>query len=146
MEIVLAHGASGTAASMRPHIDGLRERGLDARAIDLPVRKAEAAVDAYAALIKQFPGDERVGVAALELGRLRMDTQRAYGPAVEAFRRAIAAAPNEGIREDALARLIEALDALGDQATCAQEQRRYQVRYPRGVHAAAVRGRCASRK
>ena len=77
---------------------------------------------------------------------LRMDTLRAYGPAAEAFRRAIAAAPNEGIREDALARLIETLDAMGDRATCAEEQRRYQSRYPRGVHAAAVRSRCTSRK
>jgi predicted alpha/beta-hydrolase family hydrolase len=49
MEIVLAHGASGSAASMRPHVDGLTGRGLAARAIDLPVRKAETAVDAYAA-------------------------------------------------------------------------------------------------
>lgn len=49
MEIVLAHGASGSAASMRPHVDGLRARGLDARAIDLPVRKAETALDAYLA-------------------------------------------------------------------------------------------------
>jgi TolA-binding protein len=106
----------------------------------------QAAVSAYAALIKQFPGDERVGVAALELGRLRMDTQHAYGSAAEAFRRAIAAAPNDGIREDALARLIEALDSLGDRATCLQEQRRYQARYPRGVHASSVRGRCVSKK
>ncbi len=28
MRIVLAHGASGSAASMRPHIDGLRDRGI----------------------------------------------------------------------------------------------------------------------
>ena len=47
MRIVLAHGASGNAASMRPHVDGLRDRGIEALAIDLPVRKAETAVDAY---------------------------------------------------------------------------------------------------
>jgi predicted alpha/beta-hydrolase family hydrolase len=47
MRIVLAHGASGTAASMQRHVDGLRARGIDATAIDLPVRKAEMAVDAY---------------------------------------------------------------------------------------------------
>lgn len=47
MQIVLAHGASGTAASMRPHVDALRARGLDARAIDVPKRKAEQAVGAY---------------------------------------------------------------------------------------------------
>ncbi len=49
MRIVLAHGASGNAASMQPHVDGLRRRGVDALAIDLPVRKAETALDAYRA-------------------------------------------------------------------------------------------------
>jgi len=47
MRITLAHGASGNAAAMRAHIDGLRARGVDAAAIDLPVRKAETAIDAY---------------------------------------------------------------------------------------------------
>jgi predicted alpha/beta-hydrolase family hydrolase len=32
---------------MRPHVDGLRARGVEAVAIDLPVRKAETALDAY---------------------------------------------------------------------------------------------------
>jgi predicted alpha/beta-hydrolase family hydrolase len=47
MRVVLAHGASGTAASMRAHVDGLVARGIEASAIDLPVRKAETALDAY---------------------------------------------------------------------------------------------------
>jgi predicted alpha/beta-hydrolase family hydrolase len=49
MRVVLAHGASGTAASMRPHGEGLAARGIEASAIDLPVRKAETALDAYRA-------------------------------------------------------------------------------------------------
>ena len=36
LRIFLGHGASGTAASMAPFVDGLRARGLDATAIDLP--------------------------------------------------------------------------------------------------------------
>jgi predicted alpha/beta-hydrolase family hydrolase len=47
MRVVLAHGASGNAASMRRHVDGLAARGIEASAIDLPVRKAETALDAY---------------------------------------------------------------------------------------------------
>lgn len=47
MRVVLAHGASGNAASMRPWVEGLATRGVDATAIDLPVRKAETALDAY---------------------------------------------------------------------------------------------------
>jgi predicted alpha/beta-hydrolase family hydrolase len=43
----LGHGASGTAASMAPFVDGLRERGVDATAINLPKRKAEDALPAF---------------------------------------------------------------------------------------------------
>jgi uncharacterized protein len=43
----LGHGASGTAASMTPFVEGLRARGIDATAIDLPKRKAEEAIPAF---------------------------------------------------------------------------------------------------
>lgn len=43
----LGHGASGTAASMAPFVDGLRARGVTATAIDLPKRRAEDAVPAF---------------------------------------------------------------------------------------------------
>jgi len=43
----LGHGASGTAASMAPFVEGLRARGVAATAIDLPKRKAEEAVPAF---------------------------------------------------------------------------------------------------
>lgn len=57
MEIILAHGASGSAASMKPHVDGLLARGLAARAIDLPVRKAETALGAYVAAAGAVAGN-----------------------------------------------------------------------------------------
>jgi predicted alpha/beta-hydrolase family hydrolase len=47
--VILGHGASGTAASMRPHIEGLRRRGIEAEAIDLPKGRAERAVPVFAA-------------------------------------------------------------------------------------------------
>ena len=43
----LGHGASGTSASMAPFVEGLQRRGVAAIAIDLPKRKAEAAVPAF---------------------------------------------------------------------------------------------------
>jgi hypothetical protein len=46
LRIYLGHGASGTAASMKPWVEGLRDRGYDAHALDLPKRKAEDAVAA----------------------------------------------------------------------------------------------------
>lgn len=47
----VAHGASGSAASMAGHVAGLVARGVDARAIDLPLRKAEDAVPAFRAIV-----------------------------------------------------------------------------------------------
>jgi hypothetical protein len=55
VRVVLAHGASGTAASMRPYVEGLLARGVDAHAIDLPKRKAEDAVPAYLAAVAALP-------------------------------------------------------------------------------------------
>jgi predicted alpha/beta-hydrolase family hydrolase len=43
----LGHGASGTSASMAPFVEGLRARGIEAIAIDLPKRKAEEAIPAF---------------------------------------------------------------------------------------------------
>jgi predicted alpha/beta-hydrolase family hydrolase len=49
MPIVLGHGASGTAASMKPYVVGFKKRGLDAEAVDLPRNNAERAVEVFVA-------------------------------------------------------------------------------------------------
>ena len=56
LRIYLGHGASGTAASMEPWVEGLRDRGYDAHALDLPKRKAEDAVAAFEAQVPDEPG------------------------------------------------------------------------------------------
>ena len=53
----LAHGASGSAASMAPHVQGLEKRGLEARAIQLPVRKAEEAIGNYRSQVDDLPNE-----------------------------------------------------------------------------------------
>ena len=52
----LGHGASGTAASMTPFVEGLQRRGIVATAIDLPRRRAEDAVPAFHAVVPSQPG------------------------------------------------------------------------------------------
>ena len=61
MPVLLAHGASGTATSMRPHVDGLRRRGIDATAIDLPRGRAERAVPVYAQRLAEVGGPAVIG-------------------------------------------------------------------------------------
>lgn len=59
----VGHGASGSAASMAPHVDGLRRRGIAAEAIDLPLKKAEAAVVALRAIVPDRPGSDGTLIA-----------------------------------------------------------------------------------
>jgi predicted alpha/beta-hydrolase family hydrolase len=68
IRVVLAHGASGSAASMRPHVEGLRARGVDAHAIDLPKRRAEDAVPAYRAAIAALPPAPAEAATRLVIG------------------------------------------------------------------------------
>ena len=60
MIVNLAHGASGSAASMRPHVEGLRRRGIEARAIELPVGRAEKAVAVYGRQVPEI-AEEVIG-------------------------------------------------------------------------------------
>jgi uncharacterized protein len=53
--VYLGHGASGSAATMAPWVEGLRARGIDAQAIDLPRRRAEDAVPALEQLVPDGP-------------------------------------------------------------------------------------------
>lgn len=55
ISVYLGHGASGTSASMKPFVDGLRARGIDATAIDLPKRKAEDAIPAFHKVVPSRP-------------------------------------------------------------------------------------------
>jgi len=66
----VGHGASGSAASMAPHVEGLRRRGIDAQAIDLPVKKAEAAVIALRAIVpdRPCPDGTRIAVGGQSYG------------------------------------------------------------------------------
>ena len=61
----LGHGASGTAASMTPFVEGLRARGFVADAIELPRRKAE---DALPAFHEQVPAAADVVVGGHSFG------------------------------------------------------------------------------
>ena len=59
----VGHGASGSAASMAPHVEGLRRRGIEAEAIDLPLKKAEAAVVAMRSIVPDRPGPDGTLIA-----------------------------------------------------------------------------------
>lgn len=100
--------------------------------------EAERLLDA---LRKRHRTDPRAPLAALELGRLRLDGKGDAKGAEEAFRDAIALGPSSPLREDAEARRVEALSRLG-RADCEEAKRAYLARYPRGLHRALVAASC----
>ena len=59
----VAHGASGSSASMAGHVKGLAKRGVQAVAIDLPVKKAEAAVGVHRSIVPDRPGSDGALIA-----------------------------------------------------------------------------------
>ena len=103
--------------------------------------RPQDAAKALDALRKQFRSDPRAGIAAFELGRLRLDALGDPKGAVEALDDALLLAPSASFREDAEARRVEALDRSHD-ARCASARDAYAVHYPSGVHAADVAQRC----
>lgn len=63
---------------MKPHVDGLRKRGIDATAIDLPKRKAEDAVPVFRSIVPDGPavavGGQSYGGRVASLAAAQPDT------------------------------------------------------------------------
>lgn len=125
-------------SSSTPGPHELLEEANDAR---LSGRPSEAAA-AFDALRRRYRSDPRAGLAAFELGRLRLDALSDPAGAIEAFDDALALAPAAPFREDVEARRVEALDRAHD-PRCAAAKQAYLKRYPDGLHAAAVAARCS---
>jgi transmembrane sensor len=104
--------------------------------------KLRDAAKAYDALRTRFRGDARAGLAAFELGRLRLDTFGDAAGAAEALADAIAMAPGAPFRQDAEARRVQALHASGATSACVAARDAYLARYPSGAYTAAVRAWC----
>ncbi|RYG77649.1 hypothetical protein EON77_10070 [bacterium] len=97
---------------------------------------------AFDELRSKYPRDSRAGIAALQLGRLRLlDLDDAAG-AKEALDDAIRLNPEGFLREDAQARRVQALEEVGDHAGCLEARDAYLATYPQGVHAVSLARRC----
>jgi transmembrane sensor len=131
----------GAGSGLPEDAKELLARATAARAAGKP-RDAATALDA---IRKNHRSDPRAGLAAFELGRLRLDTLGDPAGAAEAFSDAIVIAPNASFREDAEARRIEALEGAGDLGRCAAARTQYLSHFPNGLHAKQVERRCAGR-
>lgn len=144
-----ATGSSGAATAAARKSGAASEPIEDARALLEKGRVARregnprAAAHAYQQLLSQYPQDSRAGLAAFELGRLRMDRLGDLKGAIAALNQAVQLAPGANVREDAMARLVDAHHRAGNEDSCSNAQRAYLTAFPSGVHAATVRLRCA---
>ncbi len=116
----------------------LLARAEAARAANHP-REAAAALEA---LRSQYPRDPRAALAAFELGRVRLDALGDPRGAAAAFSDAIRLAPSAPYREDAEARLVEALEASGERARCEEARASFLARHPSSLHRGNVAARC----
>ncbi len=133
-----AHASAPHAALATP---GARER-LDLGNAARRAGDAASAARAYEQLLSAHPSDPRAGLAAFELGRLRMDRLGDAQGAISALQKAVLLAPGAGFREDAMARLVEAYAAAGATDRCRSARAAYLKNYPSGVHATAVARQC----
>jgi transmembrane sensor len=130
-------GSRGVAARERAAARVFERASLARRA-----GRMRDAADAYAQLLARYPRDRRAGLSAFELGRIRMDALSDPRGAIEALERAAAAGAAASFHEDALARMVVAYDAEGRREACRKARERYLERYPAGVHANVLAGRC----
>jgi uncharacterized protein len=81
IHVYIGHGASGNAASMARHVEGLRRRGIEATAIDLPKRRAEDAVPVFRTIVPDGPevavGGQSYGGRVASLAAAEPDTNYA---------------------------------------------------------------------
>jgi len=91
-------------------------------------------------ILTDYSGDAQGSLAAFALGRLELDSLGHARAAVAAFRKALALGIPNGLREDVLARLVEAYVKSGDSAGAERAADAYIEEFPNGRHARAVRG------
>ena len=139
--IELAQPSATSASSAPPHVPSAKEL-LEAADAARVAGRARDAATLFDMLRRRHRTDARAGLAAFELGRLRIDTLADPAGAVEAFDDAIALAPSASFREDAEARRVEALERARD-PRCREARETYVTRYPRGLHVVEVTARCA---
>lgn len=100
----------------------------------------QRAADLLQTLLDKYPRDARVGLAAFELGRIRMDYLNDPQRAVSALRQSLRFG-NSPFREDTLARLVQATETLHSDA-CQRYRQAYLDDYPNGRYARDVQRRC----
>jgi TolA-binding protein len=98
--------------------------------------RGDRAREAYAVARRRFAGSDTAALAAFHLGQLAFDGAHSFAEAHRWFAAYLAERPSGPLAPEALGRLMEAEQRLGDLATARATATRYLARYPTGAHAA----------
>lgn len=110
---------SRDAAQLLAEADRARLRGAQKRALAI-----------LQELLRAHPGTSEAGIAGFTLARMQMEQEPRA--AVDALRASLAAATPASLREDALARLVEAYARSGEPALARSAATEYRSKYPSG--------------
>jgi transmembrane sensor len=91
-------------------------------------------------ILAEFASDSQAPLAAFALGRLELDSLGHARAAIAAFRKALALGIPHSLREDVLARLVEACARSGDAGAARRAADTYHTEFPNGRHAGAIQG------
>lgn len=149
LELAPSSSAAEPSYSIAPIVTAAGAPQPGAKELLETAQKAKAegkladAARAFDTIRRKFRGDPRAGLAAFELGRLRLDALGDPRGAEEALRDALTLSPGAPFREDAEARRVQALSRMGDEKGCAAARDVYLSRYPSGLYRKTVALYCA---
>jgi TolA-binding protein len=115
------------AAELWEAADSARRAGQSARAAALLER-----------LLRDYPADSQVALAAFTLGVLELDRLEQPTAAAASFQRALELGIGAALREDVYLRWAEALERAGAAARIDAVLAEYLQRYPNGRHRATI--------
>ena len=95
--------------------------------------KLRDSADALNKLRRTYRSDPRAGLAAFELGRMRMDIFGDVSGSIDALRDAIHLSPGASFREDAESRLVQLYNRQGNFVACQAAKSEYLNHFPRGA-------------
>lgn len=129
-----------------------RAEGIDRLCQKLPVDELAQLADvarlggdpasarvAYGSLRTRFPGSSAAGTATFGLARIDVDARNPRA-ALSGFERYLSENPSGALRREALGRVVELADGLGDAERARGAATDYLALYPGGPHAAVARG------
>lgn len=98
------------------------------------VKEWQLANETYMALRKRAPGSKNASTAAFSIGKIAFDTHKHYGVAAQWLETYLTEDPSGRLAREALGRLMEAHQKMGNLSGAQSAAHQYMQKYPAGPH------------